>query len=427
MLEDNSSRIRYHAKDHLMVAMVVDVTGQPMAIHRTYLGEIPEGKKRKMMLGPVKGGAVRLGDHLAANSKMAVGEGIETCLSFQQTTGIPTWSAMTEGGLRGVEMPDPKPQTVYILADIDEEKMVQGKIRRVGQEAARKTAQRLMEMGIETFIVWPGDQTGSKVDFNDLLQTDPTGESIRTALAWAELVKPNQPDAPKDESWLDQMICSRNGIVANVANVLTAFRSAKEWKNVFGFNAFAWRVELISAPPWWGGGAWRRQELQDEHLTFAAEWMQRRDINVSSTLVHEAAYAVAMDHTFHPVQDFLSSRRFWPVACASVDANGLAAARKQLLAEAVAAFRAGESWWLSPEMEAVAALEQAERFECDEWTNKIKQYLYEDNCDFVTVGTILEQCLGITKGKWIQNDQNRVAKILKMLKWIKTRKKKLLK
>src|SRR5690606_8114568 len=65
-----------------MVALVTDLFGNPVAIHRTYLNHDGSGKapvrKPKMMLGPCKGNAVRLAPN---TGKLMVGEGIETCLS----------------------------------------------------------------------------------------------------------------------------------------------------------------------------------------------------------------------------------------------------------------------------------------------------------------------------------------------------------
>ena len=66
-----------------MVALVTrGATGTPIAIHRTFLKKDGTAKapvpKPKMMLGPCVGGAVFLAD---AGERIAVGEGIETCLS----------------------------------------------------------------------------------------------------------------------------------------------------------------------------------------------------------------------------------------------------------------------------------------------------------------------------------------------------------
>ena len=91
-------------------------------LHRTYLRGDGADKalvsKPRKMLGRHVGGAVRLA---AANSEIAIGEGIETCLSFQQARRIPSWAALSSGGLSAIVLPPlPLAETVSLLVDIDE-------------------------------------------------------------------------------------------------------------------------------------------------------------------------------------------------------------------------------------------------------------------------------------------------------------------
>lgn len=69
--------------------------------------------------------------------------------------------------------------------------------------------------------------------------------------------------------------------------------------------------------------------------------------------------------------DDTGGRRFWPVPVGKVDVAGLKRDRGQIWAEAVAAFRAGEPWWLSAEDEAGAAQVVAERQAEDPWSGKV--------------------------------------------------------
>ena len=70
-----------------------------------------------MTLGPVGGFAC----HLAETAReMAVAEGIETGLSVQMTTGIPTWAALSAGNLAKILLPPlPLAGLVIIAADAD--------------------------------------------------------------------------------------------------------------------------------------------------------------------------------------------------------------------------------------------------------------------------------------------------------------------
>lgn len=127
------------------------------ALHRTYLSngrgktEVPNNKK---MLGATKGGVVRLAP-LCGNT-LAMAEGIETSLSFQEMTGIPTWSTLSTSGLKNFIPPSLELiQEIVIAADNDE----------AGLEAAKKATNRLEEAGYKVNVFHP---TTCK-DFADLI------------------------------------------------------------------------------------------------------------------------------------------------------------------------------------------------------------------------------------------------------------------
>jgi hypothetical protein len=141
-----------------MVALVVDgATGSPVAVHRTYLARDGSGKApvepNKMMLGPCRGGAVRLGDPAAV---LMVGEGIETCLAAMQATGNAAWAALSTSGLRSLDLPD-EVRDVIVLADGDDP----------GEAAAQDCARRWKRQGLKVRIARPP----RGLDFNDLLNS----------------------------------------------------------------------------------------------------------------------------------------------------------------------------------------------------------------------------------------------------------------
>ncbi len=144
-----------------MVALVTRGTdGAPIAIHRTYLN--PAGGKApvepvKMVLAATAGGAVRLAGPV--DGFVMVGEGIETCLSVMQATGMPAWSALSASGLKGLGLPG-EIRRVTILADNDDDGD--------GERAALVAGGRWKREGRVVKIAIP--PRGK--DFNDLLREE---------------------------------------------------------------------------------------------------------------------------------------------------------------------------------------------------------------------------------------------------------------
>lgn len=140
----------------VMLALVTRGSdGLPLAVHRTFLAREGAGKAHadpaKMMLGPCRGGAVRLAQ---PRDVLMVGEGIETCLSAMQATGHPAWAALSTAGLRSLDLPADV-RNVIVLADGDE----------AGETAARDCALRWTREGRRVRISHPP----KSMDFNDLL------------------------------------------------------------------------------------------------------------------------------------------------------------------------------------------------------------------------------------------------------------------
>ena len=102
-----------------MVAKVVNIDGDLIGIHRTFLQPDGSGKAdiepQKASLGPISGGAVRLAP---AAETLLVGEGIETCIAALQATSMPAWAALSTAGMVALQLP-PIAREIIILADHD--------------------------------------------------------------------------------------------------------------------------------------------------------------------------------------------------------------------------------------------------------------------------------------------------------------------
>jgi putative DNA primase/helicase len=148
-----------HRSGGIWPAMIALVTrgadGTPLGIHRTFLARDGHGKApidpQKMMLGPCRGGAVRLVD---PGDVLMVGEGIETCLAAMQASCHPAWAALSTSGLRNLDAPNGV-NDLILLADGDD----------AGEAAAKECALRWMRSGRRVRIAHPP----RGLDFNDML------------------------------------------------------------------------------------------------------------------------------------------------------------------------------------------------------------------------------------------------------------------
>jgi predicted P-loop ATPase len=111
--------------------------------------------------------------------------------------------------------------------------------------------------------------------------------------------------------------------------------------------------------------------------------------------------------------DETGNRRFWPVKVTGLRLEDLGRDRDQLWAEAVARFKAGETWWLDREVEAFAAEEQNQRRQGDPWEDPILDWLGRQTKTEHTAAEILQSALGREVGDWTQGDMNRVVRCLR--------------
>jgi hypothetical protein len=118
-----------------------------VAIHAICLNPLDASSKltiqdRKFSLGPVKGAAVRL---FPAGPELGVGEGVETCLAFQQATGIAVWATLG-AGLANFEPPPVDAVSSLILIEDQDDP---------GRKAVAQAALRFSGLGYRVRIARP--------------------------------------------------------------------------------------------------------------------------------------------------------------------------------------------------------------------------------------------------------------------------------
>lgn len=171
----------FEGKAPAMVALITDVAGKAVAVHRTWLAIGPDGRwgkaplpKPKMVLGDYKGAAIRLwrglgprggrGAPLAKaehGTRVYLTEGIEDALSVAML--LPharIMAAIANTNFANVELPDQVTE-VTIVADNDPDPDVRAVTDRAAQVHARKG---------RTVRIWR-DRRGAK-DVNDALRRD---------------------------------------------------------------------------------------------------------------------------------------------------------------------------------------------------------------------------------------------------------------
>ena len=153
-------------------------------------------------------------------------------------------------------------------------------------------------------------------------------------------------------------------------------------------------------------------------------------------LARQCVFAGSINPEGGYLKDATGGRRFWPIACGTIDLDALKNDRDQLWAEARERFRRGDPWWLQTrELDELAAEQQAERYQGDAWEDIIAEWLehdlqWADNgfhervrhsfprsqaLNDVSVREVLEQAIGIERGRWTQSDQNRVVRCLTIM------------
>lgn len=123
---------------HGMIGVVTNSKGEAIAAHRTYLtsdgrkANVQEPKKVTQPLETINGAAIRLFKH---DGVLGIAEGIETACAAYQLTGIPTWAAITAGGMERFVAPENVTKLI-IFADND----------KAGKSAAYALASRYAEI-----------------------------------------------------------------------------------------------------------------------------------------------------------------------------------------------------------------------------------------------------------------------------------------
>jgi len=118
--------------------------------------------------------------------------------------------------------------------------------------------------------------------------------------------------------------------------------------------------------------------------------------------------------------DSTGNRRFWVIPVTqTIDIDWLDANRDRIWAAAVAAYNAGEQWWLTAEEDAASSADSEQYSTSDPWDVELAACIQTRN--EITVEQFLIDHLRVERKDLTRRDQMRVAQILRRLNWTKTR------
>jgi putative DNA primase/helicase len=141
---DGGDRGNYPA----MVAPLIGVDGQMLALHRTYLSvdgckaPVPTVKKLTGAAGPLAGACIPL--HTAQHNVIGIAEGIETAHAAHLASGLPTVAAYCAGNLAAYIWP-PGIKRIVVFADGD----------LAGRAAAQRLKARATRAGVNVAVMTP--------------------------------------------------------------------------------------------------------------------------------------------------------------------------------------------------------------------------------------------------------------------------------
>ncbi len=188
----------YRGSTSIVAPMSHKPGGKIHAIHQIFLDDAaPPAKIRQKYQGSKSGSAIWLGN---IQKSLAIGEGVETCLSFFAATGIPVAIAGDASNLKNLTIPDTVSRLYLLIDQYTAKKGMQG------QKAAVRAAEHYKH--VEVWFVTPSSETfGSptqKLDFNDL-----SSDEIKKRLAEASKSKsPARVVEKQDTIHIQKVRCS---------------------------------------------------------------------------------------------------------------------------------------------------------------------------------------------------------------------------
>jgi len=350
-----------------MVAVVRDGAGEPTGgIHRTFLlddgtDKAPPGRK---MLGTMAGDTVRLAP-IGDDGHLGIAEGIETALSANAMFGVPTWAALSADSIRRWQWPAAV-RRVTIFADAGAAGIQAAATLADRLNIAGIPNDTLSPLHGDDFnddlrrgasaqdYEARNDETPAPVVLRTVAEFDAAAETLtnppelqalghilgqivqarleplaerqvlttiksRTGIAMSILEKQMRElrrrvsgggdvGAPAARPpWAHRLRIDGDGNPErNEANVITALSCDEAFAGTLVFDEFRQEIVVNRPLPWDDAGNEPPRPWSDADDVRCAEWLQRREINVTPNVVSRSVGAVARDIRVHPVREYLN-------------------------------------------------------------------------------------------------------------------------
>lgn len=121
------------------------------------------------------------------------------------------------------------------------------------------------------------------------------------------------------------------------------------------------------------------------------------------------------------ITDETGSRRYWPIQVGKIDTHWTEHNRSQLWAEAVAAYKNGERWYLENETQAELNQQSEEFRQFDPWQEIVERYIRANGVNQSTTD-LMENALKLEKYQMTRASEMRVGDIMRQLGYERVRK-----
>jgi predicted P-loop ATPase len=163
------------------------------------------------------------------------------------------------------------------------------------------------------------------------------------------------------------------------------------------------------------------REALKAYLSIQTSTVEPKYANLSIDVARQIVFALTTNDRKY-LNDPSGGVRFWPVHCHKADFAAIERDRDHLWAEAVVAFRTGESTVPVGVVAALSALAVSERAREDPWGPVIEDYIGRKNeLSATDVSSLLEDALKIEPGRQTQYDRERLGDVLSALCFEKRR------